>query len=63
MADNLGQINYLRGLSRDEFAERAAEVMIQINGVHAFRKGNGRTQRVSVCELAGEAGHQLDFSS
>jgi cell filamentation protein len=54
--------DYLRGLSRAQFAERAADVMAGINYIHAFREGNGRTQRVFMEELAKQAGHSLDFS-
>lgn len=53
---------YLRGLSRQEFAERAASIMAELNSIHPFREGNGRTQRTFVMELAREAGHKLDFS-
>jgi cell filamentation protein len=58
----LRESNNLRGLSREEFAERAADVMIELNNVHPFREGNGRTQRTFIRELAKEAGHSLDFS-
>jgi cell filamentation protein len=58
----LWQSNYLRGLSREAFAERAADIMVDTNGVHPFREGNGRTQRVFIRELAQQAGHELDFS-
>lgn len=54
--------NYLRGLPRKEFAERAADVMAEINTVHPFREGNGRTQRVFMEQLAHDAGHDLDFT-
>jgi cell filamentation protein len=53
--------DYLRGLSRSEFASRAASVLATINGIHPFREGNGRTQRIFLQELAEEAGHSLDF--
>jgi cell filamentation protein len=62
IADTLRKSSYLRGLPRQEFAVRAADVMIDINGAHPFREGNGRTQRVFMRELAREAGHELDFS-
>lgn len=62
IASGLREANYLRGLPRKEFAERAADIMADINGVHAFREGNGRTQRSFMRELAKEAGHGLDFS-
>ncbi len=54
--------NFLRGLSREEFSNRAAVLMVDLNCVHPFREGNGRTQRVFITELAQEAGHKLDFS-
>jgi cell filamentation protein len=54
--------NYLRGLGREEFAVRAAALMVDLNGVHPFREGNGRTQRVFMGELAQQAGYPLDFS-
>jgi cell filamentation protein len=54
--------NYLRGLTREVFAERAADVMIELNAIHPFREGNGRTQRVFMEQLAHAAGHDLDFT-
>jgi cell filamentation protein len=58
----LSEEKHLRGLSREEFAARGADVMVDLNGVHPFREGNGRTQRVFIEALAREAGHSLDFS-
>ncbi len=58
----LRKARYLRGLSRKDFAHRAADIMAQINGTHPFREGNGRTQRVFIGELARQAGHDLDFT-
>jgi cell filamentation protein len=43
IAAKLCEADNLRGLSREEFAERAADVMIALNDVHPFREGNGRT--------------------
>ena len=62
IAGTLRHSNYLRDLSREHFAEQAADIMVEINGAHPFREGNGRTQRVFIRELAKEAGHELDFS-
>lgn len=52
----------MRGLPRREFAERAADAMAELNAVHPFREGNGRTQRVFMEQLAQAAGHDLDFT-
>ena len=62
IAEKLAGANHLRGLDRDDFAVRAADLMVDLNGVHPFREGNGRTQRTFVRELAKQAGHRLDFS-
>jgi cell filamentation protein len=59
---SLRQTDSLRGVSREEFADGAADVMVRINSVHAFREGNGRTQRVFMEQLARQAGHALEFS-
>jgi cell filamentation protein len=36
--------------------------MADLNAIHPFRDGNGRTQRAFVSELAQQAGHCLDFT-
>lgn len=62
IAAKLRDADYLGGLSRDAFAERAADLLAELNAVHPFREGNGRTQRAFVEQLAQAAGHDLDFS-
>lgn len=61
VARDIRGADYLRALSPEQFAARAADVMAQINAIHAFREGNGRTQRTFMHELAKAAGHDLDF--
>ena len=58
----LRDAGYLGGLSREAFAERAADLLAELNAVHPFREGNGRTQRAFVEQPAQAAGHDLDFS-
>ncbi|GFR38712.1 putative adenosine monophosphate-protein transferase y4lH [Insulibacter thermoxylanivorax] len=55
----LEEYNFLRGLSKDEFAEKAAEIVNEINAAHPFIEGNGRTQRVWLGILAEQAGYKL----
>jgi cell filamentation protein len=62
VADRLRAMAHLRGLSREDFAARAADIMAAINTIHPFREGNGRAQRVFMEKLALEAGHNLDFT-
>jgi len=53
---------WLRGLVRTEFIERLAYYMGEINALHPFREGNGRTQRIFFVELARRAKYELDYS-
>lgn len=61
--ENLSHENHLKGLERDAFVERAAFFFGEINALHPFREGNGRTQREFFRELALAAGHQINYSS
>ncbi len=65
MADvhrRLVQADFLRGLSRDAFAEAAGAIMGDVNYVHPFREGNGRTQLQYLKQLAAQAGHPVDLA-
>lgn len=53
---------YLKGLSARAFAEKAGEIVGDINYVHPFREGNGRTQALYLEALARQAGHPLDLT-
>jgi cell filamentation protein len=50
---------YLHGLPGDQFAERLTHYYAEINAVHPFRDGNGRTQRAFLRQLASDAHHVL----
>jgi len=52
---------WLRGLERTEFIERLAYYMGEVNALHPFREGNGRTQRVFFAELARRAMYNLNY--
>jgi cell filamentation protein len=54
--------NDLRGLALDAFASRAAEHMCELNAIHCFLEGNGRTQRAFLELLAAQAGHAVDLA-
>jgi|ERR1039458_3437090 fido (protein-threonine AMPylation protein) len=51
--------NCLRDLDREAFVARLAYYLGEINAVHPFREGNGRTQRAFFEQLAREAGYAL----
>ena len=59
--DSLHRSNLLRRLSRIEFARKAARLLAEINKLHPFREGNGRTQRLFIDALADQAGHKIYF--
>lgn len=58
----LNRTNRLRGLDRDGFAAGAAHFLAELNAIHPFREGNGRTQMVFLALLAAQAGHPLGLS-
>lgn len=54
--------DFLRGLQRPEFAVEAGRIIGDVNYVHPFREGNGRTQLQYLKQLAERAGHPLDLT-
>ncbi|MGY4572133.1 Fic family protein [Bradyrhizobium sp. USDA 3256] len=52
---------FLTGLEPDRFAEKAAHFLSELNVIHAFREGNGRTQLSFFLVLADHAGHPIDL--
>lgn len=53
---------FLHGLETAAFATAAAAIIGDVNYVHPFREGNGRTQLHYLKQLAGQAGHPLDLT-
>lgn len=65
MADvhkRLTQDDFLRGLPSDDFAAQAAEYIGDVNRLHPFREGNGRTQFHYLKQLGHQAGHEIDLT-
>jgi cell filamentation protein len=59
---NINKENNLKGLEKNKYIERMAYYMGEINALHPFREGNGRTSREFFRELSLNAGYELDFS-
>lgn len=57
----LSKENYLKNTEPEKIASRLAYYLGEINAIHPFREGNGRTQRVFISQLAKEAGFELTF--
>ena len=55
----LTETKFLRGLNIANFSIRAGEIIGDVNYVHPFREGNGRTQALYLKQLAERAGHNL----
>ena len=53
---------YLIGMDKDRAIAKLAEYMGDINALHPFREGNGRSQRQFITYLAEAAGIQIDFT-
>lgn len=53
--------NYLKGLNREEFIAGLSIFYDQLNFIHPFREGNGRTQRLFWSRVSLDAGWILDW--
>jgi len=53
--------NFLKGLGTTRFIERTAFYMGEVNALHPFREGNGRTAREFFRQLSLNANYLLDF--
>ncbi|HEY1835458.1 MAG TPA: Fic family protein [Candidatus Saccharimonadales bacterium] len=59
----LAKESSLKGLSKENFVKRLAYFYDQLNYIHPFREGNGRTQRVFWNRVAKDADYEIDWSS
>ncbi len=57
----LAKEHNLMGLSVDLFTERLAYFYDQLNYIHPFREGNGRTQRIFWTRVARDAGYEIKW--
>jgi cell filamentation protein len=57
----LASEDHLKGMAVDCFASRSAYYLGELNAIHPFREGNGRTQREFIRQLASEAGHRINW--
>jgi cell filamentation protein len=59
---DLANEDRLRGLQRADFVTRLTHYFAELNAVHPFREGNGRTQRAFFGQISSEAGHPIDWT-
>jgi cell filamentation protein len=51
--------DFLQGLDGPAFADKAAHFLAELNAIHAFREGNGRSQLTFFILLADYAGYPI----
>ncbi len=62
--NHLKYFNYLKDVHDDkEYAKVLSNYFCEINNIHPFREGNGRTQRVFISQLCKESGRIISFEN
>jgi|SRR5690554_692908 len=61
--EQLKDENFLCDLSLGKFSQRTGFYLGQINKIHAFREGNGRTQRVFIDQLAKQSNYYIKWQA
>jgi cell filamentation protein len=57
----LAKERHLRGVDVPTFARKAAHFVAELNAIHPFREGNGRTQLSFLALLSTRAGHPINL--
>lgn len=60
--NQLQQTNYFQDLSLDTLIQSIADFYCELNVIHPFREGNGRTQRIFFEHLLAHCGYGVDWS-
>ena len=58
----LQQQNYFQGLEIKQLITKLADLYCELNVIHPFREGNGRTQRIFFEHLIAYCGYGIDWS-
>ncbi len=58
----LEKLNFLKNLNKEDFVEELTELYNDLNMLHPFREGNGRTLRLFVTLLVRNAGYNISFA-
>ena len=60
IGNRLHEQNNFQGLDKRQFVERISSLYADLNALHPFREGNGRTTREFISQVARAAGYELD---
>ena len=55
-------MNFLKDIKGDDFIVEFTDLYCDLNYLHPFREGNGRTQRLFLSMLVSNLGMSLDFA-
>lgn len=58
----LSEMNFLKNMDRNRFLDELTELYHELNMLHPFREGNGRTLRLFIVLLVRNAGYSISFS-
>ena len=58
----LHKVHFLKEMEREEFINDLAFFMGEVEALHPFRDGNGRTTRLFFYQLAMQAGYDIDWA-
>lgn len=62
--NNLKKDNFLKDIKdKSKFSEKLGQLFLNINMLHPFREGNGRSQRLFIGDLAKENGYYLEWTN
>lgn len=62
LEEELKKDKFLRGLPLEVFVKKITYYLAELNVIHPFREGNGRSTREFIRQLSLEAGYILDWS-
>ncbi len=62
LLNQLKQEQYLANLTKEVLAKKLAYYLSELNVLHSFREGNGRTNREFIRQLALKNGYELNLS-
>ncbi|KXZ63624.1 putative adenosine monophosphate-protein transferase fic [Acinetobacter venetianus] len=62
LLNSLQQQNYFRDLEPQQLIYQLADLYCELNVIHPFREGNGRTQRIFFEHLIAYCGYGIDWS-
>lgn len=61
LSETIQAADGFKNLPPAQFSQKATKILAELNDIHPFREGNGRTQRAFLSELGRQAGHEIDW--